>query len=294
MKIVVTGSLGHIGRPLTQILAERGHSVTVISSNPERKKEIEALGATAAIGSVEDLDFLTATFTGADAVHAMVPPNNSVPNPMERNRKVGEITAKAIERSGVKRVVYVSSYGADLPAGTGLIVGHHHIENALLNLKNLESLTLLRACYIYYNMYAYLGMIKNTGVITANYGDDDRVVLVAPEDIAEAALEELESTATGQRVRYVASDERSCNEIAHAIGQAIGKPDLKWITISNEEMQKGFEVHGMSQPVASCFVEMFGACHSGLIHHDYDNHRPALGKVKLEDFAEEFAAVYNK
>lgn len=294
MKIIVTGSLGHIGKPLTQMLVQRGHSVTVISSNPERAKEIEALGATAAIGSVYDLDFLTATFAGADAVHAMVPPNNSVPDPVANNQKIGEITVKAIEQAGVKRLVYVSSYGADLPKGTGLIVGHHHIENALLNLKGLESLTLLRACYIYYNVYAYVSMIKNAGVITANYGGDDRVVLVAPEDIAEAALEELESTETGQRVRYVASDDRTCNEIAQVLGQAIGKPDLKWITISDEEMQKGFEAYGMSQSVAACLVEMFAACHTGLLHHDYDNHRPKLGKVKLEDFAKEFAAVYNK
>lgn len=45
MKITITGSLGHIGRPLTNGLVQKGHAVTVISSNPERQKEIEALGA---------------------------------------------------------------------------------------------------------------------------------------------------------------------------------------------------------------------------------------------------------
>ena len=38
MKIVVTGSLGHISKPLTETLVKNGHEVTVISSNPERKK----------------------------------------------------------------------------------------------------------------------------------------------------------------------------------------------------------------------------------------------------------------
>jgi uncharacterized protein YbjT (DUF2867 family) len=76
MKIIVTGSLGHIGKPLTQELAQNGHLVTVISSNPEKQRDIEALGAAAAIGSLEDVIFLTQTFTGADAVYTMVPPNN--------------------------------------------------------------------------------------------------------------------------------------------------------------------------------------------------------------------------
>lgn len=117
----------------------------------------------------------------------MVPPNNAVPNPMARNMKVGKCLAQAIEASGVKRVVYVSSYGAQLDKGTGLIVGHHHIENAFNALSGVEALTILRATYIYYNLYAYLGMIKTAGFIAANYGDDDRVVLVSPTDIAAAA-----------------------------------------------------------------------------------------------------------
>ncbi len=34
MNIVLTGSLGNIGKPLTQELVQKRHSVTVISSNP--------------------------------------------------------------------------------------------------------------------------------------------------------------------------------------------------------------------------------------------------------------------
>ncbi len=53
---------------------EAGHTVTVISSKSAKQKDIEELGAAAAIGSLEDVDFLTSTFTGADADYCMVPP----------------------------------------------------------------------------------------------------------------------------------------------------------------------------------------------------------------------------
>ena len=76
MKITVTGSLGHISQPLAKELVQKGHHVTVISSKPEKQKDIEDLGATAAIGSLEDADFLAATFSGADAVYCMVLPAN--------------------------------------------------------------------------------------------------------------------------------------------------------------------------------------------------------------------------
>ena len=60
MKVVVTGSLGKISRPLAQILVKAGHQVTVVSSKKEKTTEIQALGANAAIGSVEDVAFLPA------------------------------------------------------------------------------------------------------------------------------------------------------------------------------------------------------------------------------------------
>ncbi|RRB04281.1 NAD(P)H-binding protein [Larkinella rosea] len=295
MKVVVTGSLGHIGQPLTQLLVQRGHAVTVVSRTPDKQKDIEALGATAAIGSLEDVDFLASTFAGADVVHAMIPPNNAVPNPMARNRMLGDCLARAIGQSDVKRAVYVSSYGAQLEKGTGLIVGHHHTENALNALPNLEALTHLRATYIYYNLYAYLTMIKTTGFIRANYGDDDRVVLVSPQDIAAAAADEIENQKPGKIVKYVASDERTCREIAQILGRAIGKPDLKWVTITDEQMQSGMEANGVPALVAGQLVEMFGACHSGILHDDYDRHRPTtMGNVKIEDFAREFAVAFNQ
>ena len=71
MKIILTGSLGNIGRTLTEELVNNGHQVTVISSKAERATSIEALGASAAIGTMQDVEFLSSTFKGADIVYLM-------------------------------------------------------------------------------------------------------------------------------------------------------------------------------------------------------------------------------
>ena len=71
MNIVLTGSLGNIGKPLAIELVQKGHSVTVISSKADRQKDIEALGAKAAIGTMQDVEFLANTFKGADTVYLM-------------------------------------------------------------------------------------------------------------------------------------------------------------------------------------------------------------------------------
>ena len=113
MKIIVTGSLGQISKPLTEELVEKGHSVTVISSNPERQKDIEALGAKAAVGMMEDANFLTAAFTGADAVYCMISAGDA--------SIIADNYKQAIQQTNVKRVVHLSSVDAHTDKNNGFL-----------------------------------------------------------------------------------------------------------------------------------------------------------------------------
>lgn len=292
MKIVITGSLGHIGRPLTEVLVKKGHAVTVISSQPDKQTAIAALGATAAIGSLEDSNFLESAFTKADAVFAMVPPNFGEADQVAYYRRISRNYVQALQRSGVRRVVHLSSYGAHLARDSGFILGSHHAE-AILNELPEVALTHLRPGYFYYNLFGFIGMIKSAGFMGAVYGGNDKIVLVAPGDIAQAAAEEIVTPATGQTVRYVASDERTAAEIAQVLGAAIGKPDLRWVTLTREQMREGLEQRGLPPHLIANFVELGASLHSGALLADYERHKPvALGRVKLEDFAPEFAAAF--
>lgn len=292
MQLIVTGSLGHIGKPLTQELVAKGHTITVISSNTEKQKDIETIGATAAIGSLEDVDFLTSTFAGADAAFAMIPPNFSEPDQVAYYRRIGNNYAQAIQRSGIKHLVHLSSYGADLDKDTGFILGSHNVEGILNELSGV-AITHLRAMYFYYNLYHFSDMIKKTGAIGSNYGGEDRLVLVHPKDIALAAAEELEKTDSGKMVRYVASDEHTASEVAKVLGDAIGKPDLQWLTFTDEQTLKALQQNGMPPHAAAMLVELNAAIHSGIMFKEYDKHKPdTIGKIKIEDFAKEFAVAF--
>jgi uncharacterized protein YbjT (DUF2867 family) len=234
MKVVVTGSLGNIGKPLATALVQKGHQVTIISSNTEKQKDIEALGAQAAIGSLENVDFLVHTFTGANVVYAMIPPNFAELDQVAYYRRIAGNYALACQQSGIKQVVHLSSYGAHLEKGTGFILGAHHSERILNELPNIN-ITHLRAGFFYTNLYRFMNMIKEAGFLASNYGGDDKLILVHPTDIAAAATEEIETPSAGKKIRYVVSDEHTANEVAYIIGIAIDKPDLKWIVLSDEQ-----------------------------------------------------------
>lgn len=292
MKIIVTGSLGNISQPLATELVQQGHTVTVISSKADKQPAIEALGATAAIGSLADADFLAATFAGADAAYAMVPPSYTELDSRAYFQRIGRNYAQAIRRAGVPRVVQLSSWGAHLSHGTGGILGSHDVEEILAALPGL-ALTHLRPTSFYTNYYGFVGLIKAAGFMGANCANNRRVALVHPRDIAAAAAEELTNpAATGRTIRYVASDERTPDEVAQALGAAIGRPDLRWVAFSDEQMRENLLQNGLPPSTAADIVDIYASMNSGALGEDYEQHKPTLGQVKLEDFVKEFAAAF--
>ncbi len=299
MKIIVTGSLGNISKPLTQQLVQQGHSVTVISSKAERQKDIEDIGAKATIGTMEDADFLSATFKGADIVYVMETLGadsffNQNLDIIAAISKIGNNYKQAIQQSGVKRVVHLSSIGAHTDKGTGNLVFHYNVENILKQLPNDVSIKFMRPAGFYTNTFRFIETIKTQGVIVSNYGGDNKEPWVSPLDIAAAITEEIEKPFEGRTIRYIASEEVSPNEIAKILGEAIGKPELKWVVIPDEKLLNGMLSIGMNLQVANGFVEMQASQRSGLLYEDYYRNKPTLGKVKLTDFAKEFSTVYNQ
>jgi uncharacterized protein YbjT (DUF2867 family) len=300
MKIILTGSLGHIGKPLAEELVQKGHAVTVISSKPERQIEIEAIGAKAAIGTMEDVDFLSATFNGADIVYLMETHGaSSFFDPhldlMALISKIGRNYKQAIQKSGVKRVVHLSSIGAHTDKDNGLLAFHNDVENTLNQLPEDVSIKFMRPVGFYYNMFAFIPTIKAQGAIVSNYGGDTKDPWVSPLDIAAVIAEEMEKPFVGRTIRYIVSDEVSPNEVAHILGEAIGKPDLKWLAIPDEQLLNGMIATGMNPNIAKGLVGMNAGFHRGNLYEDYRLHRPAVfGKVKMADFAKDFAAVYNQ
>jgi uncharacterized protein YbjT (DUF2867 family) len=294
MKIVVTGSLGHISKPLTEALIQNGHSVTVISSKADKQKDIEALGAKAAIGSIFDVDFLTATFTGADIVYLMEPPFNFFDHNIDMNAYWIEIAnnyKQAVQQSGVTKVIHLSSIGAHTDKGVGMLATHHYVENILQELPASVSIKTMRPVGFYYNMFAFIPTIKNAGAIFQNYGGDEKEPWVSPLDIADVIAEEMDKPFEGRMIRYIASDEVSPNEVAATLGKAIGKPGLQWRVIPDEQFLNNLLNAGFNPAAAEGYTAMnAGRRHN--MYDDYNQHRPVLGKVKLVDFAREFASRY--
>jgi len=296
MKLVITGSLGNISKPLAEQLVGQGHTVTVISSKADKARTIKAIGAIPAIGSLEDPDFLAATFNGADAVYLMEPPAGFFDpdfNIYEYSNRLAHTFVRAIQQSGVKRIVHLSSIGAHTDKGNGILAFHYHVEQILNQLPADVAIRFMRPVGFYYNLLSFIPVIKSQGAIISNYDGDDKEPWVAPADIASAIAEQITQPFRGRTIQYVASDELSPNEVAAILGKAIGQPALKWIAIPDEQLLSGMVGMGVNAITARGLVEMNASRRGGRLYEDYNRHRPVLGKTKMTEFAKDFATAYS-
>jgi uncharacterized protein YbjT (DUF2867 family) len=293
MKITVTGSVGNISRRLTEQLVEKGHAVTLISHDPAKVKAIEELKATPAIGSVEDVAFLTNVFRGADAVYTMVPPLFNTNNYRETVRTIGSNLARAIEAAGVQYVVNLSSIGAHVPEGNGPSSSFYFEEKELYQISRLNLLH-LRAGMFYTNFYGNKEMVRSLKILGNNFDGTTPIALSHPHDIADTAAEALDTLSfQGKEVRYVVSDEQPGADIARLIGSAVGLPDLPWIQFSDEDLKKGVMQNGFSDHMAALFVELGSSIREGKLFEHYQQNRPRLlGKRKFEEFTKDFARAF--
>ncbi|MEM8567758.1 MAG: NAD(P)H-binding protein [Bacteroidota bacterium] len=298
LKIALTGSLGNIGRPLSEQLVKDGHWVTIISSNPKKSEEISAVGATPAIGLLQDANFLASIFQGSDVVYTMAPPANYFDHNLDLlqyYKDLGNSFVDAVNKAGVKRVINLSSIGAHLKKGNGILEGTYHIEQSLNELPQEVAVTHIRPVEIYYNLFQYIGLIKSHEIMASNLAEDDLNAWVSLEDIANAVLEEIYAFPNERKVRYVVSEEITYKELASTLGLAIGKPDLKWVQITDDQLKENLITHRMQPKIAEKMTEMYSAIHTGLLYGHYSQNKPQkFGKVKLKDFAQEFAMAYQK
>ena len=300
MKIVLTGSLGNIGKPLAKLLVKAEHQVTVISSKVERVTEIESLGAVAAIGTIQNVEFLTETFKDADAIYLMEA-WEGIGSLFDKDidflaefKKIAQNYVTAVRQSGVKKIIHLSSIGAHSDQGIGSLLVHYHVEQILQMLPEDVSIKFMRPVGFFSNMYRWLPTIQSQGKIIQSYGGERKEPWVSPYDIAMTVADEMEKPFIGRTVHYIASDEVSPDEIASALGKAIGKPNLEWKVIPGEELLDQMLSAGINEWIAKGMVAMQKAQGSGSLYEDFYASQPRFGKVRLEEFAKEFAQTYNK
>jgi uncharacterized protein YbjT (DUF2867 family) len=262
----ILGATGNVGRKIADILIKKGEKVRLVARSADRLRPFVGKQAVAFAGDAMDTEFLVKAFTGADAVFTLLPSNIGTENVIAYGDKIGESIARALKVAKVKYVVNLSSVGAELPEGTGPIIGLHRQEERLNKIKGLNILH-LRAAFFMENQLMNFDLIKSRGIMGSAVRGDIKFSMIATKDVAAFAADRLmKRDFTGSSIRYLLGQrDLSLIEATEIISRKINKPALVYVMFPYDEAEKGLVSAGLSPDMSKRYVEMSKALNDGRI-----------------------------
>lgn len=293
---VVLGASGHTGHVVANNLLARGQKVRVVGRNSAHLQPLASKGAELFIADASDAGALAKAFQQVDSAYVMIPPNLTSKDPIGYAERVSEAIAAAVQKSGVKNVVALSSVGAELSKGSGPVVGLHHLEQKLNQIGSANVL-FLRAAYFMENTIPQAAAIRQMGTAAGPLRPDLKIPMIATRDIGNAAADVLlHPTIRGKQIREL-QGQRDLNytEVTATIGKAVGKPDLKYAHLTGDQFRGALVQMGMSEQVATLLAEMTDALNSGKMHPLEARTQQNTTPTSYESFVDEsFVPAYQQ
>jgi uncharacterized protein YbjT (DUF2867 family) len=293
---VVLGAGGNTGHIVAKSLLAKHKKVRVVGRNAAHLQPFAAQGAEVFIGDLSDASAVNKALQQADSAYVMIPPNPTSKDPRGYQEHVSDNIAAAVKSTGVKNVVVLSSIGADKSSGTGPVIGLHDFEQKIDHIDGANVL-FLRAAYFMENTLAQAAIIRMIGSSAGPLRPDLKIPMIATRDIGAAAADALlQLSFRGKQTRELLGHrDLNYNEIAAIIGNAIGKPDLKYIQAPDDQVRAGMVQSGMSDQVARLLIEMAQALNSGYMHALEARANNNTTPTSYENFvAEKFVPAYQQ
>lgn len=261
---VILGATGHTGSVIANVLLDMGKRVRVVGRDEKKLAPFVSRGAEAFPADVVDKEALCRAFDGAEAAYTLTPPNMTSNNYLAYQHQVTDTVASALETTGVKYAVTLSSFGADKPDKTGPVAGLHYMETRFAKISGLNALH-LRAGYFMENTLPQVEILQQFGMMAGPVNGDLKLPLIATRDIGAAAADALlRLNFTGQQTRELLGQrDISYNDMARVVGAAIGRPALAYIQLPAEQVIMAMAQMGISKHVAGLICEMSDALNSG-------------------------------
>src|SRR6476660_4705690 len=278
----ITGVTGKVGGTVARALLAGGQSVRAVVRNADKGQVWRKRGCTAALATIEDAASLSAAFQGAEAVFVLVPPNFDPSPEFSDARETGKALHSALAADRPKRVVYLSTIGADARE-TNLLTQHSIIERAIGDLP--MPVTFLRPAWFMENCYWDVAPARETGVVPSFLQPLDKPVpMVATADIGKLAAGLRQEEWDGHRVIELEGPTRvTPNQIATTLAKLLGKP-VRMKVVPRESWDALFRSQGTKNPVPR--IRMLDGFNENWIEFERGNSGSQKGRSSLEGVLE--------
>lgn len=293
-KIVILGATGTVGSKISEILLKEGNHVTVMARHSDRLQKFKSMGAKVIIGDVNDVNTLTNAFKNADSAFLILPDNAKAENTRAYQRQVTSNYIEAIEKSGIKYIVNMSSLGSHMHEGNGIMGGTGEQEIRLNQLKDVNVLH-IRSAYFMENFLRTIGLVKSKGINGTAADGDHAIPMVATQDVAKVAAAHLSNLDFADKSVHAVMGPKdyTYREFNNIIGKAIGNPELPYVQIPVDQAKQVFLGNGFSEDFVDNLLGMAVAIKSGMMNYQKRDESTTTPTTAEEFVNEIYLPIYN-
>lgn len=278
----VTGVSGHTGGATASALMARGARVRAVVRDPTRGEPWASRGAEVAVADLADATSLAAAFEGARAACVLNPPAYATPDLFARAEQLAASILAAARQARLPHLVVLSSIGAHIASGAGIIRTNGTFERVLAALGS--AVTFLRPAYFMENWAWVAPVAAGQGLLPSFLAPMDRTLpMVSVADVGEVVAALLLDPRAGARVVEIAGPQAcSPQDAAAAFCRALGRP-IRVAIVPEPEWPAALEGWRFTPRTIEAWVEMFQAFNSGRIDFERRGSAPLVGRVSIHE-----------
>lgn len=260
----IMGATGQTGGTVVAELQRRGLPVRALTRDPAKAANLKQKGAEVVRADAADPQSLADAFAGVQGVYVLNVPNPGSGAVRADARRASAAIAEAVRRADVPHVVVLSSSGAQLAEGTGVIRTLHEFELALRG--TAPSVTFLRPTYFMENWGALIDAARHQGVLPSlRQPMDGKHEIVSAIDVGRVAAECLLERRAGERiVNLIGPQEYSSQDAAAALSTLLGR-QVDAIPVPQEAFVPTLTAAGLSTDYASEMAQMYEGINAGRV-----------------------------
>lgn len=282
---IILGASGQVGSAIVSNLLTRNIPVKGIVRDDKKASALIKKGAIAAIADANDLPALTQAIKDGETLFVLTPEGEKTDDILGYTKSLLDNYRGAIQNSPVKRVVGLSSMGAQYHKGTGNLLMSYMLEHAFND--SGVSRTFIRPAYYYSNWLFNLNDVKDTGVLPTFFPVDMKMPMVSPMDVAELAAG-IVATDDGEEKIYELEGPAhySSADVAAAFSDALNR-DVEAMEIPRVKWPEALKSMGLSADGVDNFIEMTAAVAEGRVEAEKNGTVELLGQTTLQEYIDE-------
>lgn len=282
---IVLGATGRVGSALVRALLANGRTVRAVVRNADKAARLQRVGADVAVADFADAGALRSAFSGGDSVFILTAEDPASHDGIAEGTAFLEMCREAMQAAGTKRIIGLSSSGAQHATGTGFLTLSYRMEHAFDGMA-VEK-TFVRPSYYYSNWMISLPLARESGVLPTFFPVDFAIPMIAPEDVARFAAAVFAGEVKAEMVHDITGPHSyTASDIARMLGEVIGR-EVRALPVPEPEWVETLTHVGFSPANARSMAEMTAATLSGLTAVE---RKPIVLPTAFPDYARQYLA----